>query len=92
MITEAIAKALGFPRGYLLNEGFQVKCSGIPDTDGNAIDRHLIATLDDHLPGTQAHAIGNSEFTDDMWIIEDAQKEIDWSNPKCQLCGKPLAP
>lgn len=91
MITEAIAKALGFPRGYLLNEGFLVKCSGIPDSDGNPV-RHLIATLDDHLPGTQAHAIGNTEFTDDTWVIDESQKSIDWNNPVCQICGEPIAP
>lgn len=83
MITEAISKVLGYKNGYLLTEGFLVKCSGI--------DRHLIATLDDHLPGTSAHAIGNPEFTDDLWLIDPSQSAIDWSNPKCCICGAEIA-
>lgn len=91
MVNEALKKVFGWPTGYLLNEGFLVKCSGIPDADGNPV-RHLICTLDDHLPNTQAHAVGNSEFTDDLWIIDDAQKGIDWSNPICQICKTEIAP
>lgn len=96
MITEAIAKALKYPVGYLLHEGFLVKCAGQQGTDANGMpivsDRHLIATLADHLPGAQAHAIGNAEFTDNLWVIDTAQSAIDWSNPKCCLCGKEPAP
>lgn len=92
MVTEALQKAFKWPIGYLLHEGFLVKCAGTPDADGNIQDRHLICTLDDHLPGAQAHAIGNTEFTDDLWIIDPAQTSIDWSNPVCQICQKGLAP
>jgi len=91
MITEKLAEIMGWKVGYLLHEGFQVKCAGTPDSDGNAQDRHIICTLDDHLPGTEAHAIGNSEFTDDLWVIEPTQTSIDWTNPTCH-CGKGLAP
>lgn len=90
MITEKLAEIHGWTRGFLLHEGFLVKCSGIPGPDG-PIDRHLICTLDDHLPDTEAHAIGNSEFTDDLWVIAEGQENIDWSNPIC-FCGKPIAP
>lgn len=96
VITNAIAQALGYKVGNLLHEGFLVKCAGQSGTDANGMpivtDRHLIATLDDHLPGTEAHAIGNAEFTDDLWVIEPTQSSIDWSNPTCRLCGKGLAP
>lgn len=96
MITEAIAKALKYPVGYLLHEGFLVKCAGTPGTDANGMpvvtDRHLIATLADHLPGAEAHAIGNAEFTDDLWVIEPTQSAINWSAPVCQICGKEPAP
>lgn len=88
-ITTAIYKAVK-PAGVLVNEGFLVKCAGLPDADGNPI-RHLIATLDDHLPDTQAHAWGNPEFTDDLWIIEPTQAGIDWSAPKCQICQTEIA-
>ena len=91
MITEKIAEILGYPIGYLLHAGFQVKCAGSADADGGTIDRHLIATLDSHLPGAEAHAIGNSDFTDDLWIIAPENSSIDWSNPKC-YCGKEIAP
>lgn len=89
-ITDAIYKAIK-PYGILVNEGFQVKCAGLLDSDGNPI-RHLIATLGNHLPGAQAHAWGNAEFTDDLWIIDEAQKGIDWSAPKCQICQTEIAP
>lgn len=89
-ITSAIYKAVK-PYGVLVNEGFLVQCAGSTDADGN-VTRHLIATLDDHLPGTQAHAWGNSEFTDDLWVIDPAQEKIDWTDPKCQICQKELAP
>lgn len=96
MITEALSKVFGWNIGHLLNEGFQVKCSGIQGTDANGIpvttDRHLICTLDDHLPGAQAHAVGNSEFTDSLWVIDSSQASIDWSDPKCVICSQPLAP
>lgn len=91
IVTDSIAQALGYPRGYLLNEGFLVKCAGIPDAEGNPV-RHLIATLGSHLPGAQAHAIGNAEFTDDLWQIDSAQVGIDWSTPKCQICQTEIAP
>lgn len=89
-ITQAIYDAIK-PYGTLVNEGREVRCAGSLDPDGNPIDRHLIATLDAHLPGTVAHAWGNSEFTDDLWVIEPEQTSIDWSNPACH-CGKHLAP
>lgn len=89
-ITTAIYSAIK-PHGTLVHEGFQVKCSGLPDAEGTPV-RHLIATLDDHLLGTQAHAWGNEEFTDSLWVIEDAQKSIDWSNPICQICQQGIAP
>lgn len=79
-ITNAIYSAIK-PHGVLVHEGFIVKCA----------DGHLIATLDDHLPGTQAHSWFNQEFTDDLWVIDPEQSKIDWSNPVC-YCGKPLAP
>lgn len=91
MINEALSKIFGWKTGYLLNEGFLVKCAGTPDSDGN-IQRHLICTLDDHLPNTQAHAVGNAEFTDDLWLIDPAQTSINWSAPVCQVCGKEIAP
>lgn len=89
-ITTAIYKAVK-PFGVLVHEGFLVKCAGLPDADGNPI-RHVIATLDDHIEGTDAHAWGNSEFTDDFWLIEPNQAGIDWSSPKCQLCNTEIAP
>lgn len=89
-ITEAIYKAVK-PYGVLVNEGFTVKCAGLPDAGGN-LDRHVIAVLDDHLPGTQAHAWGNPEFTDDLWVLDSAQTAIDWASPVCQICNQPLAP
>lgn len=96
VVTQAIAKALKYPTGYLLHECFQVKCAGTPGTDANGLpivtDRHLIATLGSHLPGTQAHAIGNAEFDDSLWTIDAAQTAIDWSNPVCQVCKRSLAP
>ena len=96
MITESIAKSLGYRIGYLLHEGFEVKCAGQAGTDANGspivTDRHLVATLGSHLPGAQAHAIGNEEFTDDIWSIDPSQSAIDWTAPKCCLCQKELAP
>lgn len=95
MITEKLAEIMGWKVGYLLHEGFEVKCAGTEGTDADGapiLDRHLICTLDDHLPDTEAHAVGNPEFTDDLWVIEPTQTSIDWSNPVCQVCGKPLAP
>ena len=91
MITESLANIFGWKTGFLLHEGFQVKCAGTPSEDG-PVDRHLICTLDDHLPNIEAHAIGNAEFTDDLWITADGQQGIDWSNPICQLCKKGIAP
>lgn len=91
MITEALSKVFDWKAGYLLHEGFQVKCAGTPDSDGNAQDRHVICILDDHLEGTEAHAIGNPEFTDDLWIIASENNSIDWTAPKC-YCGKEIAP
>jgi hypothetical protein len=91
MITEKIASILSLPVGYLLHEGFQVKCAGSPQEDGSNPDRHLICTLDSHLPGADAHAIGNKEFIDSLWILDPAQLDIDWSNPVC-YCGKEIAP
>lgn len=85
MITETIVKELGFPIGHLLHEGYQVKCAG--DVNGN---QHLIVTLGAHLPGKVAHAIGNPEFTDDLWTIDEANKSIDWNNPICAVCGAKL--
>jgi hypothetical protein len=90
-ITTAISSALGYKTGYLLHEGFLVKCSGIPDSEGNPV-RHLIATLGSHLPGADAHAIGNPEFTDSLWEIDPAQSAIDWTSPKCCICQQELAP
>lgn len=94
-ITEAIYKAVK-PAGILVHEGFLVKCAGQQGTDANGsqviTDRHTIATLDDHLPGTVAHAWGNPEFSDDLWLIDPAQASIDWTNPKCCVCGQPIAP
>jgi len=104
-ITQAIVNAVK-PNGPLVNEGFEVKCVGTVgpnprfeedsaagfDPPAETLNRHLIATLDDHAPGTQAHAWGNSEFTDDLWVIEPGQEGIDWSNPVCQICSKPIAP
>ena len=94
-ITTAIYQAVT-PHGVLVNEGFQVKCAGTEGTDANGspvtTDRHLICTLDDHLPGAQAHAWKNPEFTDDLWIIEPNQSGIDWSNPKCCICQQEIAP
>lgn len=96
MITEKLAEIMGWKVGHLLHEGFEVKCAGTEgtDADGTPIvsDRHLICTLDDHLPNTDAHAVQNPEFTDDLWIIEDNQKSIDWTNPKCCICSQPPAP
>jgi hypothetical protein len=91
MITEALSKIMGWKTGYLLHEGFQVKCAGTLDSDGNPQDRHLICTLDSHLPGADAHAIGNPEMTDDLWIIDSTQTSLDWSNPVC-YCGQPIKP
>lgn len=85
-ITTAIYSAIK-PHGVLVNEGREVRCAGIPDGE-----RHLIATLDDNLPGTVSHAWGNEEFTDDLWIIEPGQETIDWSSPVCQICKQSLAP
>jgi len=90
-ITQAIYSAIQ-PHGVLVNEGFEVKCAGDPQEDGSNPSRHLIATLDDHLPGTQAHAWENPEFTDDLWVIEPTQTSIDWTNPTCCICGKGIAP
>lgn len=96
MITESLNRIMGWKVGNLLHEGFQVKCAGTLGTDANGMpvvsDRHIICTLDDHLPGADAHAIGNSEFTDSLWVLDPSQSTIDWSNPKCCLCGQPLAP
>lgn len=96
VVTNSIAQALGYGVGYLLHSGFEVKCVGTPGTDTNGLSivtgRHLICTLADHLPGAQAHAIGNAEFTDDLWTIETNQAGIDWSNPTCRICGKGIAP
>ena len=92
MITEKLAEIMGWKVGYLLHEGFQVKCAGTLDSDANPIDRHLICTLDSHLPGADAHAIGNEEFTDSLWILDPAQTAIDWASPICQICSKPIAP
>lgn len=92
MINEALQDIFGWRIGHLLNEGFQVKCAGTPDANGDPQDRHVICELDDHLPGTQAHAVGNPEFTDDMWMMDSAQTSIDWSNPKCCICSQPPAP
>lgn len=80
---------MGWKVGYLLHEGFQVKCSGVL---GDGSDRHLICTLDDHLEGAQAHAVGNPEFTDDLWTLDSAQTSIDWSNPVCQICSQSISP
>lgn len=91
MITEKLAEIHGWKVGFLLHEGFLVKCSGIPDAEGNPV-RHVICELDDHLPNTQAHAVSNPEFTDDLWIIDPAQSSIDWSNPTCRICGQGIAP
>ncbi len=91
MITEKLADIHGWKTGFLLHEGFLVKCSGIPDSEGNLV-RHVICELDDHLPDTDAHAVGNAEFTDDMWVMDSSQSSFDWSNPKCCLCGQPPAP
>lgn len=91
MITEALQKAFKWPIGYLLNEGYIVKCAGLLDSEGN-LQRHTICTLDDHLPGAQAHAVGNSEFTDSLWVIDPQQTSIDWSAPKCCICQQELAP
>lgn len=92
MINEALSKVFGWSTGFLLHEGFEVKCAGTPDADGNAQDRHLICTLDDHLPGTDAYAVNNPEFTDALWVIAPEQSAIDWSNPVCQICQKGIAP
>ena len=96
MVTEKLAEIMGWKVGYLLHEGFEVKCAGTEGTDADGApiisDRHLICTLDDHLPGTEAHAIGNPEFTDDLWTLDSAQDGIDWSNPKCCICSQPPAP
>lgn len=96
MVTKALQKIFRWPTGYLLNEGYMVKCAGTPgmDEDGAPVitDRHLICTLDDHLPGTNAHAVGNEEFTDELWVIEPNQTSIDWTAPACQVCGKEIAP
>lgn len=92
MINESLSKVFGWPTGFLLHEGYQVKCSGTPDAQGNIQDRHLICTLDDHLPGAQAHAVGNAEFTDDLWVIEPTQSSINWTHPVCQICSKELSP
>lgn len=95
MITEKLAEIMGWKVGYLLHEGFQVKCRGMDgtDADGQPItDRHLICTLDSHLPGADAHAIGNTEFEDSLWILSPDQTSIDWTNPVCQICGKPISP
>lgn len=89
-ITTAIYSAVK-PYGVLVNEGREVRCAGLPDAEGNPV-RHLIATLDDHLPGTQAHAWSNPEFTDDLWVIDPSQTAIDWASPVCQICKQPLAP
>ena len=80
-ITAAIYGALKSP-GTLAHEGREIRC----------LDGHLICTMDDHLPGTVAHAWTNSEFTDDLWILDSAQTAIDWTNPVCQICQKGLAP
>lgn len=87
-ITTAIYSAVK-PHGTQVHEGFTVKCAGIL---GDGSDRHVIAVLDDHLPGTQAHAWGNAEFTDDLWVIPPEQAGIDWTNPVCQICSKEIAP
>ena len=92
MITEALSKIMDWKVGFLLHEGFQVKCAGTLDADGNPQDRHLICTLDDHLPNTEAHAIGNPEFMDSLWIIDPAQMTINWVNPICQICQRSIAP
>lgn len=89
-ITTAIYSAVK-PYGFLVNEGFTVKCAGIPDADGNPV-RHVIAVLDDHLPGTVSHAWKNPEMTDDLWVIDPSQNAIDWTSPVCQICNQPLAP
>ena len=90
-ITSKLAEIHGWRTGFLLHEGFLVKCSGIPDADGNPV-RHTICELDDHLPGADSHAVGNAEFTDDMWVMDDKQNGIDWSNPTCRICGQGIAP
>lgn len=91
MVNEALQKVFGWKIGHLLHEGFIVQCAGLPDAEGNPI-RHPICILDDHLEGTDAHAVGNPEMTDDLWLIEPNQAGIDWSNPKCQICQQELAP
>lgn len=94
MITEALANIFGWKPGHLLTEGFQVKCAGIDSNDGGPVEtvRHLICTLDDHLPGAQAHAVGNPEFTDDLWTLDSSQAGFDWSNPVCKICSQPITP
>lgn len=95
MITESLSKVFGWKTGHLLTEGFQVKCAGVVDinvSDYPGLVRHLICTLDDHLEGTQAHAVGNPEFTDALWILSPDQTSIDWSNPVCQICQQGIAP
>lgn len=96
MINEALQGIFGWRIGHLLNEGFQVKCAGTQGEDANGSpvvsDRHVICELDDHLPNTQAHAFGNPEFDDSLWVIDPSQTSINWTAPVCQVCGKPLAP
>jgi|SRR5579872_1306932 len=99
-LTNAIYKAIN-PKGVLVHEGFQVKCRGLmapnpdlatdPTVEPEILIRHVIATLDDHLPGAQAHAWNNEEFTDDLWIIDPSQTSIDWTNPTCRICGQGIA-
>jgi hypothetical protein len=90
-ITTAIYSAIK-PHGVLIHEGFMVKCAGTLDAEGNSVDRHLIVTLASHLPGADAHAWGNPEFTDSLWEIDPAQSAIDWNSPKCCICQQELAP
>lgn len=96
MITEKLSEIFRWKTGYLLHEGFQIKCAGQSSLDTNGlpivIDRHLICTLGNHLPGTQAHAVQNAEFTDDLWAIEPTQAAINWASPICQICQKEIAP
>ena len=85
----SVCKALKLPIGYLLHDGYLVKCAGNVDSEGNRTDQHVVVTIGVHVGDAQAHAVGNDEFTDDCCIFAEG---FDSQNPVCPIDQKELVP
>lgn len=98
-VTQVVGARNPLGRGRILHGGSIIKCAGLMGPNPRLIEdaafnppaeiliQHAIGTFtgDENV----AHAIGNKECDDSVFVLDPAQTAINPAAPVCQVCGQP---